>query len=168
MKRMLTRLAFFLMLFVLLIACNDEGKIASSSTEEIKPGFDIAGARKAIETINADYAMLYAKGDSVALANHYASDAKAMIANIPAAVGRAAIQTLFDKQFKMMGPASLEITTTGVWGTEEMLGEEGTIVITDDEGKQIDRGKYIVLWKMEDGKWKIFRDCYNSDLPHPN
>jgi ketosteroid isomerase-like protein len=35
----------------------------------------------------------------------------------------------------------------------------------DKDGKQIDKGKYIVLWKKEDGKWKLFRDCYNSDLP---
>lgn len=27
----------------------------------------------------------------------------------------------------------------------------------------IDRGKYIVVWKREDGRWKRHRDIYNSD-----
>ena len=25
--------------------------------------------------------------------------------------------------------------------------------------------KYIVLWKKEDGRWKLFRDIFNSNLP---
>lgn len=39
------------------------------------------------------------------------------------------------------------------------------LLILDKDGKQLDKGKYIVLWKKEEGKWKLFRDCYNSDLP---
>ena len=35
--------------------------------------------------------------------------------------------------------------------------------MTDKSGKEIDKGKYIVLWKMEDGKWKLHRDIFNSD-----
>jgi ketosteroid isomerase-like protein len=27
------------------------------------------------------------------------------------------------------------------------------------------KGKYIVLWKKENGKWKLHRDISNSDLP---
>jgi ketosteroid isomerase-like protein len=37
--------------------------------------------------------------------------------------------------------------------------------MTDKDGKEIDRGKALELWKMEDGKWKLFRDIFNSDLP---
>jgi ketosteroid isomerase-like protein len=48
-----------------------------------------------------------------------------------------------------------------------MLTEEGEVTLETKEGKQIDKGKYIALWKKEDDKWKLFRDCYSSDLPVP-
>jgi len=46
-----------------------------------------------------------------------------------------------------------------------MVNEVGSYSMTDKKGKEIDKGKYIVLWKMEDGKWKIHRDVFNSDMP---
>jgi ketosteroid isomerase-like protein len=33
------------------------------------------------------------------------------------------------------------------------------------DGTIADKGKYIVVWKKEDGKWKLHRDLSNSDLP---
>ncbi len=36
---------------------------------------------------------------------------------------------------------------------------------SDKDEKELEKGKYIVLWKKEEGKWKLFRDCYNSDMP---
>lgn len=46
-----------------------------------------------------------------------------------------------------------------------MLAEEGEFTFMDKNDKFLDKGKYIVLWKKEDGEWKLFRDCYNSDMP---
>ena len=46
-----------------------------------------------------------------------------------------------------------------------MLAEEGLFTFADKGGTPLDKGKYIVLWKKVGGKWKLFRDCYNSDLP---
>ena len=46
-----------------------------------------------------------------------------------------------------------------------MVSEVGSYSMTDKSGKEIDKGKYIVLWKMEDGKWKLHRDIFNSDMP---
>ena len=31
-----------------------------------------------------------------------------------------------------------------------------------DGTKTVDKGNYIVVWKKDDGKWKIFRDIWNS------
>ena len=36
------------------------------------------------------------------------------------------------------------------------------------EGRQVlDRGKYMVIWKREDGQWKLHRDIFNSSMPAP-
>jgi ketosteroid isomerase-like protein len=49
-----------------------------------------------------------------------------------------------------------------------MLAEEGEYTFMNNDNKELDRGKYIVLWKKENGEWKLFRDCYNSDLLIPS
>jgi hypothetical protein len=35
----------------------------------------------------------------------------------------------------------------------------------DGNGNTIDKGKYIAIWRKEDGDWKIFSNMYNSNLP---
>ena len=63
------------------------------------------------------------------------------------------------------GIGSIELNTLEVWGDENFITEEGLFTIKSKEGAQLDKGKYIVLWKKEDGKWKLHRDMSNSDLP---
>jgi ketosteroid isomerase-like protein len=95
----------------------------------------------------------------------YTSDAKFMVEHMPTASGGSAIQSAFAGMFAAMGTPSLTLTANEVSGTEEMVSEVGTYSMTDKSGKEFDKGKYIVLWKMEDGKWKLHRDIFNSDRP---
>lgn len=138
--------------------------ITSCSSPEKETTFDLDNAKKEIETANKDFIELFAKGDSVGVANYFTSDAKSMGPNEPSHVGRSKIQNVYAGLINS-GINQLGLTITGVWGDEEMLAEEGLYTFSDKNGKELDRGKYIVLWKRQDGKWKLFRDCYNSDLP---
>lgn len=162
MRQLLITLLSLLISSSLFVACND--KTASTTTEEIKPTFDLAGAKKIIDSTNAVFASLFSKGDSVGLAAMYTVDGKAMVPNMPAMSGRSAIQSGFSGLFTTMGPMELKLTILDVWGNEDLLIEEGSLAMVKD-GKEIDRAKYIVLWKMEDGQWKLFRDIFNSDNP---
>jgi len=36
-----------------------------------------------------------------------------------------------------------------------------------DRGYVLDKGKYIVIWKQEEGQWKLHRDIFNSSMPAP-
>lgn len=128
--------------------------------------FDLVNAKKEIEAANKEFIELFAKGDSVAVANFFTADAKSMGPNEPSHEGINKIQAVYQGYIDA-GANKLALTTTGVWGTDKMLAEEGLFTFSDKDGKELDRGKYIVLWKKVDGKWKLFRDCYNSDLPVP-
>jgi len=167
MKQLLTILVIF-SITSLFIACSNAADESgtNTATEERAKSFDLAAARKAIEAANADFGTFVAKGDSVAIANLYTSDAKLLGGNMPAVSGKAAIQSAFAGMLGM-GVAGAKLTTVEVWGNEELVSEEGTYSLSGKDGKETDKGKYIVLWKMEDNKWKIFRDCFNSDLPCP-
>lgn len=165
MKRNLTAVVFFIAAGVLFSACNNTDKSSSATGEkETKPTFDLAAAKQAVEEGNKAFMDLLRKGDSVGVANLYASDAKLMSPNSPAFVGRASIQSAV-AGFINAGMTGFTLKTTETWGYEGLLSEEGVWTLSDKNGKELDHGKYIVLWKMEDGKWKLFRDCWSSDTP---
>ena len=164
-KKITLLAAAMLAVGVALTGCN-AGSTKTSDSGASPAAFDTVAARKAIDTVNQQVMDGVAKGDAMAVANCYSSDASFMGPNAPAISGRKNIEAAMGG-FMKSGVGKLTINTLHLWGTENGLAEEGTFIMTAKDGKQIDKGKYIVLWKKEDGKWKIFRDCSNSDLPLP-
>jgi ketosteroid isomerase-like protein len=164
MKQLLTILGSFI-ITCFFIACNSNtaNEASTNTSAETKSSFDLDAAKKSIDSTNAEFASLVAKGDSVGIANLYCSDAKMLGQSMPMVSGKAAIQSAFGQMLK--GVRGAKLTSSEVYGSGDILSEVGTYSLTDNGGKEIDKGKYIVLWKMEDGKWKFFRDCFNSDLP---
>jgi len=128
--------------------------------------FDMEAAKKAIEERNNLFMDLMSKSDSIGLANLYTKDAKFMIANNESAVGRSNIQSAF-AGFLNSGIAKIELKTIGLWGDGNMLVSEDNWKLFTKDGTEVDHGKAIVIWKKEDGKWKLFRDIFNSDMPVP-
>jgi len=138
--------------------------IAGCLSPQKETPFDLDKAKKEIEAANLEFINLFNSGDSVALANVFTIDGKSMEPNEPAFIGRSQIQTHYSIVMKA-GANKLGLLTTGLWGDENMLAEEGEFTFMDKDDKLLDKGKYIVLWRKEDDKWKLFRDCYNSDMP---
>ncbi len=128
------------------------------------PKFDLENAKKEVEAANRELSDFMAKGDSVGLASAYSADGALMLNNMPAVKGKENLIKLWGS-FINVGMSGLEFTTLEVWGDENYITEEGLIVIKAKDGTQLDKGKYIVLWKKENGKWKLHRDISNSDLP---
>ena len=147
--------------------------IASCGTNEpvaavaAAPAFSLDSAKAIIEASNAVFMESFTKGDSAGVAGCYTKDAKLMPNGMPAITGTAAI-TGFVGATARMGFKNYTLATTDVWGNADLLGEEGTFALNDDKGNAIDKGKYIVLWKQEEGKWKMFRDIWTSDMPPPS
>ena len=126
--------------------------------------FDAAAAQKEIEALNQVFSDLLSKSDSVGLSEMYTVDAKTLSPNAPAEVGRDKIRSGFGYMIKG-GLNKLTLKTNGVWGNSEYVTEEGELTLASADGQVIDNGKYLVLWKKEDGKWKILRDIFNSSNP---
>ncbi len=154
MKRLLPAFVLFL------VAAVFPAEVRADDT------FDMTKARKEIEEANRIYCEVLRKGDAAGIAKFFTEDGKSMGPNEPAAVGREQIQALYAK-FIADGATVLELDIKGIWGTEALMAEEGLFKFSNKEGKELDRGKYIVLWKKIGGEWKLFRDIYNSDLPLP-
>ena len=146
---------------IILSSCNNGDSSKATTEEATKPKFDLTVAKKEIEATNQNIIDLFAKHDSVGIANLYTKDAKLMFAQAPAVVGRAAIQSVF-AGIVNSPVTSVNFETIEVFGTEDLLAEEGKIKIYIKD-KVIAEEKSIVLWKKEDGKWKIFRDISNTN-----
>jgi ketosteroid isomerase-like protein len=130
---------------------------------KIEPGVDSTEAAKTVAGEQQVFMDAFRKGDSIGVANVYTTDAKVMNAGMPAAEGRVSIIHFFGRIFKN-GPLKITTKTLGVWNNATMIVEEGQWLMADKNGETYDHGKYLILWKMEDGKWKKFRDCHNSDI----
>ena len=49
-------------------------------------------------------------------------------------------------------------TTTSLTADAEFLIEVGLYEIKDDNNNLKKKGKYLVVWKQENGGWKLYRD----------
>jgi len=144
----------------LTIRCKKE---AEASTE-VTPTFDLASAKTSIEARHREFEKAFNTKDSVALANCYCIDAKFMAPNDKAIEGKPAIQKLFTAWLKADTP-KITIKDIDLWGNETNLTAEDSWTMSDKDGKVLDQGKSIEVYKMEGGTWKILRDCWNSDIP---
>lgn len=123
---------------------------------------DSASVKKQIEAANAEMTAALARGDAAGVAASYTADAQMLPPNSPTLSGRAAIQELWAGWIQA-GWTKLTLTPVEVEGMGDTAYEVGTYVSSD--GKMSDEGKYIVVWKKQQGKWRLFRDIWNTSLP---
>ena len=103
----------------------------------------------------------YNAGDAAGVAALYGKDATLMPPNADPASG-SAIRTFFDTDVK--SGAKNELTTEDVSGAGDYAVETGKWVATSADGKHLDHGKYVTVYKKADGGWKIYRDIWNSNM----
>jgi len=147
----------------LLLCFFVSASLIACTNQETKSIFDLNNAKKEIEAANKEISDLLLKGDTVGVANIYSQNGKLMVNNMPSIEEKEKIASFFSVLTKM--GAGISLTTLEVWGDENYITEEGLLEIKLKDGKIADKGKYIVVWKKEDGKWKLHRDLSNSDLP---
>ena len=141
----------------LLILC-----LLTNNASSQKLQFDSVAAYKAIEVQLRAYENALKNGDITALGKLYCIDAELMNNGSPSTIGRANILKVFAPMIQDSITGS-GFVTTGLWGDNNMLIEQGTGYFAHANGKIVSRGRYLLIWKKEDGEWRIFRDTFFSD-----
>ena len=140
-------------------SCNEKPK----EKEQTVPVFNLITDKAEIKAAKKNFMALVAAGDSIGLANAFTINAKFMSPGAPSVVGRANIQTAISNMI-ISGITGVDLKLENIYGTENLIAEEGKLTIfAGDNPVAVE--KYMVLWKKEDGKWKLFRDIFNSILP---
>lgn len=150
--------------FIFLTSCNQAPTTTATETKDSVPVFDIVAAKAAIADANKAFCEAAMKGDSNALAASYASGAHMLMPNMPAIVDAPGIAGATAGLAKEKIP-DFKLETVDIFGNQDNVIEEGRYTMTDGKGKTLDQGKYLVVWRQENGKWKLYRDIFNSDMP---
>jgi len=137
-------------------------KTAENTGDTTAAAFDLGKARDWVEKDNAKFSEEAKRGDSNALAAHYASDGWLMFNNMEPMKG-GDIAKGWGGAIRS-GMKELKITTQDLIGNADLLAETGMFEVYGDGNKLLDKGKYVVIWKPENDGWKIYRDIGNSNL----
>jgi uncharacterized protein (TIGR02246 family) len=119
--------------------------------------------KTAIEAANAQFAAAAAKGDGAGIAALYAADGQVLPAGSDPIRGTEAIQKYFQGAIDS-GVAAVGLKTIEVFGHGPTATEVGEYELRDKAGKVLDHGKYIVIWRHVDGRWKLFRDMFTTSI----
>ena len=154
---------FFLSLILVIsfVACND----ASTDNKPTSKDTTISD-NKSVEDYIRQEALNFGeevkRGDSVAMASHYASDAVVMPPNSEVVKGNN-IVGLWGGALRM-GVKDFKLTITDITGGGDLYVETGNYEVFGTDNKSLDKGKYVAVWKKENGNWKMYRDIWNTNM----
>lgn len=91
--------------------------------------------------------------------NVYTSDAVILPPGAPMISGRDAIIDFWMQAARDLALEQVELSTVELRQAGEYVHQIGRALLTVG-GQQVE-GKYTLLWKQEDGRWKWHVDCWN-------
>lgn len=141
------------------LACNHVEKDTATAT-----AFDLAAVKNHINEMNKSYGDRFIRNDTAFYISRYCKDAVAMPEKMASVNGRRSIMNYYyangaNKEFK------IHISAENIYGNNDFVVEEGTYSFPDEKGGSFDNGKFIALWKQEEGTWKLFREIWNTSKP---
>ena len=121
-------------------------------------------AKKAIAASNGVFFQAFVKGDSALFIDRYARDCWIMPPNTEALCGKDAPLEFFKIAYNRFGVRNGKFITIDVFGDGvEFVTEVGFWQLFGADNRQLDDGKFLVLWKKTTDGWKMFRDSFSSD-----
>jgi uncharacterized protein (TIGR02246 family) len=122
--------------------------------------------RDAIAAANENFMAAFKRGDAAGMAALYTVNGQVLPPNGDFVTGKEAVQAFWQAIMDMgIKEAKLEIVEVEDHGDTAI--EVSKYTLQGDEGQVLDTGKYIVIWKQQNGDWKLHRDIFNSSMPPP-
>lgn len=114
-------------------------------------------------TANQRFMDMFAKG-AANIGSLYTSTGQVLFANNGIIQGTPAINTFWKGAYDA-GVKRIKLETVEAKQEGSVVIEEGRNTSYGTNDTQLDAGKYIVIWKQENGEWKLHRDIGNTSLP---
>lgn len=124
--------------------------------------------QEAITQANQQFMSVFNQGNAGGVASCYTAGAQLLPANLGSIAGRDNIQGFWQAVMDMgIKTAKLETVELDVVGGETVI-EVGKYTLLGGQEQVLDEGKYLVVWKTEQGQWKLHRDIWTTSLPAPS
>jgi ketosteroid isomerase-like protein len=145
----------FVVGFLLIVSCSKPPEPPST--------FDLEKTKAAITAGHQKFMDAIASGDTLASASCYHSEGMVMAPNMES-IAKDKIASFHSAGIKM-GIGGVALTVTEVWGNDENVFVVGTYEVLGKDKTRLENGKYLEVWKQENGEWKMYRDIWNSNMP---
>ncbi|MGD8727334.1 MAG: SgcJ/EcaC family oxidoreductase [Gemmatimonadales bacterium] len=120
--------------------------------------------KTAIAAVNKTFMECFAEGDAAGIAALYTDDGQVAPPNADVLTGKDAVQGFWQMVIDL-GLKNATLTTAELDVLGDTAIEQGFFQLGDGAGNVADRGKFLVVWKQQDGTWKLHRDIWNSSRP---
>jgi uncharacterized protein (TIGR02246 family) len=117
--------------------------------------------KASINAANRVFEQAFARGDAAGVASCYTAVGRVLPPNGQMATGRQAIQS-FWQAVMAAGVKGVKLNTLEVEAHGDTAWEGGQADLLGDNNRLLDTVKYIVVWKEENGVWRLHRDIWNS------
>lgn len=121
------------------------------------------GVRSAIEAANKKWEAAASRSDGPGVAALYTASGQLLPAQSDFVSGTEAISQFWQAVFNS-GIKEVSFTTVEVEGHGNTAHEVGKYELRGADGKVLDHGKYVVIWKKEGGSWKLHRDIWTTSV----
>jgi ketosteroid isomerase-like protein len=122
----------------------------------------VANLQEVIEAQNREFMAAFKRKDGAGVAALYTGDARILPPNSPMLTGRDQIEQ-FWKGLIQMGGENAVLETLSVESKGDVAVEVGKYSLS--VGTFNDSGKYVVVWKNDEGTWRLHLDVWNTSLP---
>ncbi len=118
----------------------------------------------AIMAANGRFMDAFGRGDTEGLASLYTDEGQVLSTGNDFITGKAGIQGFWQALVEM-GIKSAKLETLELNEYTDTAVEVVRCTLGGEDGQVLDQGKYIVIWRREDGQWKLHRDIFNTSMP---
>lgn len=123
-------------------------------------------APAAIQAQSQAFTAALARGNAAEAARYFTTESRLSVPGIDGVLaGRAAIEKFWASAVSG-GLKSLTLAATEIDGRGDLRVETGTYTALGEKQMQLSRGQYLLVWKREDGAWKIHRDFGHQNGGH--
>src|SRR5262245_6891489 len=121
-------------------------------------------AHDEIVAASSRFAEALSRGDTLAVARSYTSDAEWFPPEAPVVKGGTQIARAWQSSVGVARRHRVEVAE--VVETRDRAEEIGRFAVSADDGSVVAAAKYVVIWVRDsDGEWKRQRDFFNWDIP---
>jgi uncharacterized protein (TIGR02246 family) len=116
-----------------------------------------------IRSANDTFEQTFARGDAPGMALLYTPDGMLLPTGVAPVVGHEAIGN-FWQMVMDMGVKAARLDTVEVEEHGDTAIELGHYLLSGEGRQRIDQGKYLVIWKKQNGQWKLHKDIWNTSV----